>query len=217
MVLQHLPKGKSLISPRGPTGPIPVKWEGKRCFLPSGMGLQTVPVVVLAAMDSGLSSQSVRAEDVKTPNFHKVSKSMHFQQDDASPFLSPALRSASSHLLMDAVGQLAFLLMSQLSIPSGSLLWVGAHSPEEGFVYKVGVKGHEEDSWACCVSLSRVCAILQPPSARLGVNQTEKEKGFGPNHSWGMNVSILCRDPCLSRCGTRIPENHKGMDSLVVL
>lgn len=141
MVLQHLPKGSSLSSPRGPTGPIPVKWEGKRCFLPSGMGLQTVPVVVLAAMDRGLSSQSVRTEDVKTPNFHEISKSMHFQQDDASPFLSPALRSASSHLLLDAVGQLAFLLMSQLSVPSGSLLWVGAHSPEEGFVYKVGVKG----------------------------------------------------------------------------
>lgn len=42
---------------------------------------------------------------------------------------------------------------------------------------------------------SRVCAVLQPSNAGLGVNQTEKEKGFGPNHSWGMNVSILCRHP----------------------
>lgn len=35
---------------------------------------------------------------------------------------------------------------------------------------------------------SRVCAVLQPSNAGLGVNQTEKEKGFGPNHSWAVGL-----------------------------
>lgn len=66
MALQLLPEGRSLVSPGGATGSIPVKSEEKKCFLPRGMGLQTVPVVALAAMESGVSSHSIPAEDLDT-------------------------------------------------------------------------------------------------------------------------------------------------------
>lgn len=63
------PQGEVLDVSRRATGSVPVKSEGKRCFLPSGMGLQAVPLVVLAAMDWGVFPHSIRAEDLNTPNF----------------------------------------------------------------------------------------------------------------------------------------------------
>lgn len=66
------------------------------------------------------------------------------------------------------------------------------------------------------VCLTRIYAVFQPPNVGLYV-KSERKKGVGPSHSWGMNVSIHCIGPCLSRCGTCIPENHKGMGSLIIL
>lgn len=42
--------------PRGPRESMPVKSEERKCLLPSGMRLLTVPVVILAAMDSTFCS-----------------------------------------------------------------------------------------------------------------------------------------------------------------
>jgi len=71
------------LSPRGPTESIAVKSEERKCLLPSGIRLLTIPVVILAAMDSRVCSDSFRTKDQKTSNFHEISKSMHFQQDGA--------------------------------------------------------------------------------------------------------------------------------------
>lgn len=49
----------------------------------------------------------------------------------------PVSEECHPHLLLENnLGQVAFLLMSQLAIPSGFLVSAGAHSPEEGFVYR---------------------------------------------------------------------------------
>lgn len=56
------------LSPRGLRESMPVKSEERQCLLPSRMRLLlTVPVVVLAAMDSGVCSNSIRTKDTQFP------------------------------------------------------------------------------------------------------------------------------------------------------
>lgn len=66
------------LSPRGPRESMSVESEGKKCLLPIGMRLLTVPVIILAAMDSRVCSDSIRTKDQKIPNFRETSKSVHF-------------------------------------------------------------------------------------------------------------------------------------------